>query len=414
MFEKLFKDPITLRRHKTAIYVEDRKRFLIHLAKQGYAHNSLMHVAKIILWVVCEFDLSPDTKVPVGRIQAATRRWAHRQYRLEHICSPKWTRHCLLIATRWLRFLGHLYEPPPKPTPFPGVIEDFTAWMDQERGLSSSTINIRCRNASQFLRWYETKGRPIAAVQVADIDTFLSKQSTRGWSRRSVAICTHALRAFFRFAKMRGWCPSSIADAIQGPRLYAEELLPMGPIWEDVRRLINSMETDRLPDIRDRALVMLFAIYGLRASEVSNLQLEDIDWERDLLMVRRSKQRRSQTYPLISVVGNAIIRYLRMVRPQCSLRNVFLTLMAPFRPLSVSGLSTIVNHRMERLEIRVPHRGAHSLRHACAAHLVAEGFSLKEIGDHLGHRSPAATRIYAKVDLPGLRQVAAFDLGGLL
>jgi integrase/recombinase XerD len=60
------------------------------------------------------------------------------------------------------------------------------------------------------------------------------------------------------------------------------------------------------------------------------------------------------------------------------------------------------------------HRGPHSLRHACAAHLVKEDFSLKEIGDHLGHRSSSATRIYAKVDLPGLREVATFDLGGLI
>jgi site-specific recombinase XerD len=53
------------------------------------------------------------------------------------------------------------------------------------------------------------------------------------------------------------------------------------------------------------------------------------------------------------------------------------------------------------------------LRHACATHLVAEGLSFKEIGDHLGHRSPDATRTYAKVDVAGLREVAAFDLGGL-
>jgi site-specific recombinase XerD len=55
----------------------------------------------------------------------------------------------------------------------------------------------------------------------------------------------------------------------------------------------------------------------------------------------------------------------------------------------------------------------HGLRHACAAHLVEAGLSLKEIGDHLGHRGTYATRTYAKVDLVGLREVAAFDLGGL-
>jgi len=72
-----------------------------------------------------------------------------------------------------------------------------------------------------------------------------------------------------------------------------------------------------------------------------------------------------------------------------------------------------VSSRLRALGIESPHRGPHSLRHACAGHLVAEKFSLKEVGDHLGHRSAYATRIYAKVDLAGLREVANFGLGGL-
>jgi Phage integrase family len=74
----------------------------------------------------------------------------------------------------------------------------------------------------------------------------------------------------------------------------------------------------------------------------------------------------------------------------------------------------LVSSRLSELSIQIPRRGPHSLRHACAGHLVAEGLSLKEIGDHLGHRSAYATRIYAKVDLAGLREVANFELGGLL
>jgi len=62
---------------------------------------------------------------------------------------------------------------------------------------------------------------------------------------------------------------------------------------------------------------------------------------------------------------------------------------------------------------KAEHHGPHGLRHACAAHLVEAGLSLKEIGDHLGHRGTYATRTYAKVDLVGLREVAAFSLGGL-
>jgi site-specific recombinase XerD len=59
-------------------------------------------------------------------------------------------------------------------------------------------------------------------------------------------------------------------------------------------------------------------------------------------------------------------------------------------------------------------RGAHGLRHACATHLLREGFSLKQVGDQLGHRSALATSLYAKVDLKGLRDVAELSLGRLV
>ena len=158
---------------------------------------------------------------------------------------------------------------------------------------------------------------------------------------------------------------------------------------------------------------MLLAIYGLRANEVSTLRLEDIDWEHDLISVSRTKQRRSQTYPLSAVVGEAIIRYLKMARPISSRREVFLTFKAPLRPITQGLLHQSISKHMKALGIHPPHTGPHSLRHACAAHLVHQGFSLKEIGDHLGHRSSVSTRIYAKVDLPALREVGAFDLGGV-
>ena len=113
-------------------------------------------------------------------------------------------------------------------------------------------------------------------------------------------------------------------------------------------------------------------------------------------------------------VGEAIVRYLQQVRPCCARREIFLTLKAPFRPLSAGALYHLVSSRLSELSIQSQRRGPHSLRHACAGHLVAEGLSLKEIGDHLGHRSAYATRIYAKVDLAGLREVGNFELGGLL
>jgi len=189
--------------------------------------------------------------------------------------------------------------------------------------------------------------------------------------------------------------------------------LPTGPDWESVSRLINKTNRECSLDIRDRAILMLLSVYGFRSGEVARLRLDDLDWERERIRVHRSKQRRHQEYPLVYPVGAAILRYVKESRPRPGHREVFLTVRAPFRPLSAGGMHHIVSSRMARLGINSVHRGPHALRHACAMHLVAEGFSLKEIGDHLGHRSAFSTRIYAKVDLAALREVANFDLEGL-
>ena len=74
----------------------------------------------------------------------------------------------------------------------------------------------------------------------------------------------------------------------------------------------------------------------------------------------------------------------------------------------------MVVKRLRALNVSLPHYGPHALRHACATRLLATGLSLKQIGDQLGHTDPNSTRIYAKVDLAGLREVANFDMGGVL
>ena len=78
---------------------------------------------------------------------------------------------------------------------------------------------------------------------------------------------------------------------------------------------------------------MLLGIYGLRSSEVVALTLDDIDWEHNILHVGRPKQRCKHDYPLVAEVGNAVLRYVREVRPRCASRKLFLTLRAPLGPL---------------------------------------------------------------------------------
>lgn len=414
MFENLFKLPSVISRHQKAPFAEERRRYLLHCSQQGYAHTTLRVMADDLFWVARKLCVYPELRVTPEQIKRAAKGWSEREKYSGHILNKRWTStRFIRVANKWLRFLGCLCEPADR-TPFVHLIINFKRWMEDERGLSWMTIERWCGYLKQFLCWYGAKKRPFSAVDIIDLDTFLTHCGQKGCSRVYINNIATGLRAFFRYAGKKGWCGNLIAEAIKGPHIFTQENLPLGPSWHDVSRLLVSMETNRPRDIRDRAIVMLFAIYGLRATEVATLRLEDLDWEHDLISITRVKGRGRQIYPLSMTVGNAILRYLQEIRPRCPRREVFLAFSAPLRPISRSGLYSLTKRHMLRLGIFLPHMGPHSLRHACADHLVEKGFSLKQIGDHLGHRSSSATRIYAKVDLPGLREVATFDLGGLI
>jgi len=415
MFDKLFTRPSVIARHQNAPYAEERRRYLVHCAENGYRRGSLVFLARELLWVARRLSTYPDLRLTREQLREIARSpWNDRQI----TAGKKLNRHAievrfLQVAQSWLRFLACLQKPI-APIPFFELIEDFHRWMERERGLSPTTVKFYCAQVSQFLRWYGARSDSWAALHVNNVDAFLADRGTKGWSRHAVKNAANSLRTFFRWCASNGLCTPALADAVCAPRLYTHENLPVGPSWSDVQRLLRSLETENPGAIRDRAILMLVSIYALRSSEVSQLRLQDIDWEHDLIRVDRSKRRGTQHYPLLSAMGNAIAQYMREVRPRSTHQFLFLTLLPPFRPITRSAVYALTSCRMRALGIRSAHFGPHALRHACAAHLLSEGFSLKEIGDHLGHRSTSATHIYAKVDLSGLRQVAAFDLGGAL
>ena len=133
------------------------------------------------------------------------------------------------------------------------------------------------------------------------------------------------------------WCVRGLAATIDAPRICSLERIPRGPKWSDVQRLIVASRGHATTDIRDHAILSLLVVFGLRSGEVRLLRLEDIDWEKETIHVRRPKRRKSQNYPLVREVGEAILRYLRKVRPRCREREVFLTLKQPYGRLSSTG-----------------------------------------------------------------------------
>jgi site-specific recombinase XerD len=311
--------------------------------------------------------------------------------------------------------LGRLQQPSRPVTPFDPWITAFSDHLQRDAGLCERTVRNHRRYALDFLR--RLAGAPAEFLQVTAqrVEAALVQKFTEAaYARSTMSHYGEALRTFFRYAQARQWCPEGLAECILLPRIYQQERLPSGPSWQVVQDLLAGASGDSPSDIRARALMMLLATYGLRAGEVVRLCLEDFDWVNETLTVARPKTARSQAYPLCRTAGQAVLRYLREVRPRTAHRQVFLFSRAPYAPLTSGALTALVHRRFVALGVELPRRGPHALRHACATHLLECGMSLREIGDHLGHQHPDATRVYAKVDVAQLRRVADIDLGDLL
>jgi integrase/recombinase XerD len=416
MLEELFKYRKVLARHREAPFLDERERYLQHCADQGMAQSTLGHVANEMLAIIRFLDM-PRTKREIvpEQIEAAATRWARYQRRRRHSRGLKWPHDRFVwVCNDWLQFLGRLQLPSPAKMAGDKWIDQYVAFLRKERGLSTATISAVRFHVGKFFRQLSAQRRNFHDASIFDVDKFVDALGKQGWCRVSIATSAATLRGFFRYAEAQRWCKSGIAAGITAPHVYRDEGIPVGPDWSDVEYLIADAGGNGAADIRDKALLQLMAIYGLRAGEIARLRLEDLNWRQDRIHVTRPKQRRSQEYPLVSCVGESILRYLERARPKSAYREVFLTLKAPIQPLSPSGMTYMVATRLHALNIHSLRYGPHALRHACATRLVAQGFSLKEIGDHLGHRSAYSTRTYAKVDLTGLRAVAEFSLGGLL
>jgi integrase/recombinase XerD len=418
MFDQLFRQPHALARQKDGPLAEERSRFLVHCAEQQMSPGMLRGIASFTLAIAKALRLAERPGEVIARIEieAEAERWVNRRPKprgrqRDRRLRVEFTSH----AVRWLTYLRRLQPLVTVERPYAEHVAQFADSMLGERGLSPRTVAYDSRTTHQFLAHVEELGLRLEMLTVAQVDDLLAtKVRDAGYARATIQRWASALRRFFRFAERRGWCRKGLAAAIMAPRVFAHEGLPVGPSWDDVKRLLVAADGDSLVDIRDRALLMLLAVYGLRAGEVTALCLKDFDWEREVLRVPHSKPQRPRIYPLCRPVGDAVLRYLREVRPRSDRQEVFLTLVSPSRPLVANGLAQVVKRRLHAMGLNLPHYGPHVLRHACAAHLLAQGLSLKEIGDHLGHQSPQTTRIYAKVDLAALRTVGDFNLEGLL
>jgi site-specific recombinase XerD len=395
------------RRVQVPPFADERDRYLGHCAACGAKPGALKVKRNELLWIARRLSLDADRGVGMTELTAI----ALERRNLRGAATA--ARRVIDIGRPWLRFLGWWREPDEPPL-CRDQLDGYVTWMRDERGLTPSTVEQWGRTTTRFLRWCTQVGCQVGELTAGDIDNYVAIQGKGRWTRVSTANTVSALRAFLRYAAKEGWCSNRLAESIARPRLYQQESLPYAPDWSAVQQMLADVDTDKPRDIRDRAILLLLALYGMRSGEVAALRLDQIDWGGRTLSLVRLKRRQPQIYPLLPAVAEALARYIDTVRPPSSCQEVFLCMQAPLRPVKAGSIFDVANRRFVALGIEAAHRGGHALRRACAVRLLAEGLTLKEIGDHLGHRSTSATSVYAKVNMAALREVGAFDLGDVL
>ncbi len=388
MFQRLLSSAAALRRHQDAPFAAERDRYLQHCFESGATYGSLRIKSNELLWAAHLLGADASHGIDMEKLQTiVVRRTAVQNSRTTE-------RRFIDITRPWLRFLGWWKEPIVV-FEYQSVLDQYCRWMHDERGFSDSTIVSWRDRVRNFLKWCSTTGRKLRLLQSSDIDNYFIDESAHHWNRVTVATMAGVLRIFLRYGASQGWCDPRLAQAIRGPRIYKQESLPFAPDWAVVQRILADTLTDDPRDVRDRAILMLLSIYGMRATEVASLRLEQVDWQQHVIRIFRLKRRQPQVYPLLPSVAEALAHYIDIIRPSTPHPEVFIGLNSPQRPLTRAGIYTIVSPKFLALGIEVAHRGPHALRHACATRLIAEGLRLKEIGDHLGNRSKSATRTYA-------------------
>ena len=330
------------------------------------------------------------------------------------ISSPEGIRYDRAIR----KFLDHLVvigrieplDPVPEEEP-PAVIERFSAWLERHRGLRPKTIRQHTHLIAAVL---PDLGDDPEVIDTALIRRVLFEQLEHRSAKYAKRLTT-AMRVYLRFLASEHGTAATLVEAVPTVPQWRLSALPRYIPPNDVERAIASCDDDPV-GARNRAILLLLARLALRAGDVVDLRLGDIDWDKAEIRVA-GKSRRQTALPLPQDVGDALHAYIATVRPRVDEEKVFLCANAPWRPFPGSYVvSYVARSALDRAGVSTlanPGRGAHVFRHSQATGLLRSGATLDTIQFLLRHESRNSTEIYAKTDAVMLQEVAQPWIGGM-
>ena len=315
-----------------------------------------------------------------------------------------------------LRAQGVIAREPQVPPgePFAALLARYDGHLRDIRGLAAATREGYLRGARRLLIWLHGHhgNRALGELSGPDVLDFTTDQLNHRGKQSRNNICSQT-RVFLRFLRWECIIRTDLARVVPRAPRWRLDSIPKHLPWEQVRSLIDSVNTSHPEGMRDRAVLLLIAGLGLRNHDVRTLEPGHVDWRRGDIQLPRTKTRRERLLPLLQEVGAALADYMLHARPPLDVPYVFVRHRAPQGPLKASSsVGGIVRRHLKRAGIRAPSRGSNLLRHSLATRMVNAGVPIKEIADVLGHASIDTTAIYTKVDTTKLADVALPFPGG--
>lgn len=273
------------------------------------------------------------------------------------------------------------------------------------RGLAASTRRNHCRIVGLLLQKKFAGGViDMARLHAAEVQRFIARQLGDSPSHSAAAQVATALRSYLRYRTICGDSVAGLSAVISSPVQWNLAVLPRALKPDEVQRLLAALPYGRKPR-RGYAIVRCALDMGLRAGEIANLSIDDIDWREGTVTLKGTKSRRRDVLPLPMTTGQALADYLQHERPATPSRAIFLCRRdSRDVPVTTYAIQNVIRRACQRAGL--PGTGSHVLRHTLACRLVENGGSLKEVADVLRHRSLETSRIYAKLDTPNLADVA--------
>lgn len=362
--------------------------FAAELRAKGYTELSLANQLRLMS------DLSrwlQSERILVARIdRAVVRRFlARRRRRRTHFTSER------ALAP----LLGHLQgsgaiSATELPERRSGVLGEYERYIVDERGVTPAVRDRYLAVAEAFLRH-----RKISSLTARQVTHHIDAQSNRPW----FAGWLSALRSLLRFLFVTSKTATNLVYAVPSAPQWSQRSLPKDLAPDELGRLLSACDRHTTSGCRAYAVLLLLSRLGLRACEVAALQLEDLDWRLGQVTIR-GKGKSLARLPLPVDVGKALVRWLRQGVRSTTTRSVFVSVRAPYGPLTAPAIIAIATTAIRAAGI--DRGGAHRLRHTAATQMLRRGASMTEIAQVLRHRHLNTTAIYAKVDRDSLRTIA--------